>query len=253
MGLLGSWLLILLGLSPAFAESTRPSLELGISLQPQDLGFTQKLSGVRFEPNAEGLVTQAFSILARYNQDETRFFELEHTETLAQIGGLNTSVFNVRDSKISLGQTLLRGFDCAPGDLDRQRFCWGVELGTDALPVLQFEDPVTLAMDEAESYILGPSATFQFPASFDVTLHLKAWTYFGIGGQNTERISLKSDWKFGAQAGAIQKWDGHNSASFTMDYYIRQAKIETPHQSGSITWNVIYSAVVFHGAYIFSF
>lgn len=259
MGFLGSRLLILLqiliGLASlsARADYTPPTFEIGVSLQPQDGGFTQKLSGVRFEPNSEGLTTSAYSLLLRYNQDQNRFFELEHSETRSHINTLNTSVFNVRDSLVSLDQTVVRGFDCKQGDLERHRFCWGLELSKDAVPILQFEDSNTLAMGEVKSLMLGPSATFQFPASYDITVHLKAWTYLGLSAENTDRVKLKSDWKFGTQAGAIRRFDEHHGASFTMDYYIRQAKIETPHSSGPITWNVISSAIVFHATYIFSF
>ncbi len=248
--LIGSIILASQCLSTLVQAST---FDFGISFQPQDVAFTQKLSSFRFEPNSEGVILSAYSLLFRYNSDATRFFELEHSETISQISTYNTSSFSVVDSKVSLDMTILRAFDCKPGELEKERFCWGLEAGRDAVPSLQFVSAMRLSMGEVKSTLLGPSALFQYPASPEILIHLKAWTMFGLSGESTDKVSLKSDWKFGTQVGVIQTFDEYQSISLSMDYYIRQAKIETPNATGPLTWNVISSAIVFHLTYWFSF
>lgn len=229
------------------------TFDLAFAWMPQDNAFTQKLSGVRFEPNSEGVSLLSYSILARYNEDEVRFYEFEHTEVQAWMAQLNSSTFNVRDSKTSLDATMFRGFFCYSLGMERARYCIGGEFGRDSAPILTFESTDMLSIDEAKSFVAGPSLIIQYPASPEVAIHLKGYTLFGLSAQNTDKATLKSDWKFGTQAGANYRVDEHQMYQFTIDYMIRQAKIETPIPTGTLTWNSIFSGLTAHFTYVYSF
>lgn len=218
-----------------------PRWDISISANPQTVAFRQKLEGTAFEPNFSAASSGAYSVLARVNFNPDFFFEGEHStysiSSVAQTGGGIT----VEEATALIDATLLRGFGCSAISSSSHKVCYGLELGSDSTPSLEFSGASNLKMTKIKDFVVGPSLIYSYPPLPYLRVLAKLGYLHGLAiGQNSV-LGVKSDGKLHAQFG----FEGDVTDRFRIgllgDYFLRTVKVEGVRGNFKESWNVVSS------------
>ena len=229
-----------------------PKHQIAISLVPTKISSKWNYSGQDFNYNSNS--SSSMDLAYDYLSSPLTRFSLYYSRYESSVKAGSASGYTITDSKVALDNYGVKSNFCTNSSVNfLQQYCFGVDLGVESYPLLDFTDSVTLALGKVQDVVLGVNVGYNHPLSAGMLLRFKLGYNMGTGSGSSGELTTKIN--NSVSAGADIEWNlkGPHGITVGTEYKKRSAKVEGKRGTNNDTWKSEITTTSFKFGYLYTF
>lgn len=134
-----------------------------------------------------------------------------------------------------------------------QRFCWGLDLGVESYPLLDFTGNTTLELTKVQDVVFGINIGYNLPLFSGILLRTKAGYNMGTGSGSSGSLSIKSNNVIYGMADLEWMFKEKHGLTAGVDFRQRRATVSGQRGSTNDKWDSVITTTALRGGYIYNF
>ena len=230
---------------------------VALGLAPTRIASKWAYSGLDFNYNSVNgsAIDLNYSYIAspffRVNAFYSRF---EAGVNAGSVSAGASGTFQIEESRATVDTYGVSASFCNPFESNFMRqFCWGVELASEAYPLLDFVSSSALAMSKVEDLLLGVNATYRHPLRDQVEVSTTVGYSMGLGSGNSGSLTPKDNRFYYLNADLSWMVKPQHGVRAGVEYKNRATTVEGRRGNNDDSWDVDITTTAFQLSYLFSF
>jgi len=234
-----------------------PKHQVAFDLLPTRVSSEWKFRGANFNYNSNS--SQAFGVSYRYISSPHMNFSVDYSRYEVEKSAESTNVpgigpVNVASSKVAVDNYGVASNFCRViGKSFFQQWCWGVSLGVESYPLLDFSGATTLEMGKVQDIVAGLRFLYLHPVADRVLLRARAGYHYGTGAGNQGSLSNKGNNSLVAAGDLEWQLRDKHGLTFGAEYVNRNAKVEGTRGTEEVEWKSTIVTTALRAGYLYTF